>query len=217
MGLRDYQPRSGWTATSIVPNPDHHAAADAALTAAPAFTADDLKTTPVALNDPKLGSKGFKSLPNGLPVNVAAQTSVYATPNIPAFLGGALNSLNAQQAARNSAYQDIFKSIFSPYLQQVGGAYETLANSQAAKSNSQVQAAGSYTSLQSQIAALQKQRDTTASPAGTFGWGNPDVNKLDQQIFNLQGQLPAAQKISSSAVGSNSGWIGAPSLSLPRI
>lgn len=106
----------GWTAATITPNADLQAAADTSLDVNAPVTPDTLRTTPQALGDPTLGSRGFMSLPAGYAQPVA-RTSVYETPDAPAFLADAVARLNATQSGRATAHQNLIQQL----LGAVGG------------------------------------------------------------------------------------------------
>lgn len=80
------------------------------------ITPDTLRTTPQALVDPSLGSRSFMSLPAGYAQPVA-RTSVYETPDAPAFLADAVARLNATQSGRATASQNLIQQL----LGAVGG------------------------------------------------------------------------------------------------
>ena len=108
-------PGSGWTAATLAPNEQLQDATlstvDASVTgAADALLAPDvLRTTPQALGDPTLGSRAFRSSPqDAIPV---ARTSVYQTPNAPAFLADAVARLNATQAGQQTAQQRLVQQL----------------------------------------------------------------------------------------------------------
>jgi hypothetical protein len=118
---------SGWTAATITPDTDLHSAADTSLDVnAPVrmpdevlnapITPDTLRTTPQSLGDPTLGSRQFMSLPAGFAQPVA-RTSVYETPEAPAFLADAVARLNATQSGRATAQQSLIQQL----LGAVGG------------------------------------------------------------------------------------------------
>lgn len=115
------RPASGWTAASITPRATS-VINDAVLPATPVtsaplttpvvpppVTADTFRTPEQPLNNPSLGSRGFQSVPGG--ANVLAKTSVYETPNAPAFLADQVAALNAQQSMRRQYQNDLINQL----------------------------------------------------------------------------------------------------------
>lgn len=205
---------SGWTAAGIIPKLASNPASNPASSQ---LTPLDLQTNSQQLNDPTLGSRQFTSIPQGMPLDVAAQTSVYATPNIPSFLYQALGNLNTQQSQRSANFQDIFSKVLQPYLQQTSAAYSNLAGTQAEKNRAQIGAIQQAQAEPAKLAQLQQQRAAMGEPS--FGnYLNSPQEKLDQQIRALQSGVGSSniQRLGRSAA-STSGWVGAPSLTLPQI
>jgi hypothetical protein len=64
------------------------------------ISVEDFLTTPTALVDPKLGSRGFSSAPtnSAVPIQVGASVSAFGNAPAPAFLTDAVNRLNQTQS-----------------------------------------------------------------------------------------------------------------------
>lgn len=94
------RPAAGWTAATIV-TPKPSATGPVNALAQNNVSADSLRTTPSTLSDSALGSRKFLNPNTGIR-DVAATGSVYAQPDVPAFLSQAVASLNAEQSLRRS-------------------------------------------------------------------------------------------------------------------
>ena len=93
--------RSGWTANRIAPAP---VTSSALANADQPITAAALATTPSTLNDRSLGSRSYQNPNTGIRT-APIQTSIYAQPNVPAFLNQAIADLNSEQALRRALQQ----------------------------------------------------------------------------------------------------------------
>jgi hypothetical protein len=125
---------AGWTADSISPgvlsvpspflDPDEvvrnaKATPSAASTVKP-VTVEDFMTEPVALNDPKLGSRRISSAPTTLPKTVGASISAYGNFQAPAFLTDAVNRLNQSQTSAARLQDEYRQQLLDAVL---GGNY----------------------------------------------------------------------------------------------
>lgn len=121
-----YNLKNGWTAGTLAPQslgsrspsmlqqplpaPPPSAIGPINAMAMQPFTAERLMTQPTDLNNPSLGSRQYMNPLTGFR-QVAAQTSVYNTPQAPEFLANAVNSLNAEQSLRRSAQSELVNRI----------------------------------------------------------------------------------------------------------
>ncbi len=94
------KPAAGWTAASIV-QPQPSATGPVNALAQNNVTAESLRTTPSTLADSSLGSRKYVNPNTGIR-DVAVSGSVYAQPDVPAFLSQAVAGLNAEQALQRS-------------------------------------------------------------------------------------------------------------------
>ena len=63
------------------------------------------------ITDPSIASRGYMNLPSNY-AQPLVSASVYSNPNVPAFLAGAVDRINATQLERYSAQQDLINKLF---------------------------------------------------------------------------------------------------------
>ncbi len=114
------KPSAGWTASKLV-TPQVSAVGPVNALAQNNVTADSLRTTASSLADPSLGSRKYVNPNTGIR-DVAASGSVYAQPDVPAFLSQAVSSLNAEQSLRRSLQAEWNDKLLRGATGQIAGA-----------------------------------------------------------------------------------------------
>jgi hypothetical protein len=235
-----YKP-TGWTANSIVPPTVQQPPINNALiNPSTAVTPDTLQTTaPTGLVDPSLGSRAFMSLPAGY-AQPLASASVYETPNAPAYLADQVANLNAQQAMRRTAQDDLVRQLLGgvagggenaylyasalqaasavpgshlalPTIQNPAIGRGYLAQSNAAAARTTAQTRSINQAKFIQDEITRLQQQRTTPYLGGFSWGNdPVLARTDERIRNLRQQLPGAQSVAGNAAF-GAGWVPMPS------
>lgn len=205
-------------------------------------TAAQLRTNTTTPKDPTLASRS----PSGADLagrrDVAAQASVYQTPNVPAFLTQAISDLNANQSLRRSAHAELIDTLFgqamtgnlsawdalraasvqpgahvslSPITDpNVGIGYQTASNAYAGQLAAQTGAIRAAQAVPGQIATLEAQRARLGNAGFGGYWGSQQQN-LDRQITDLYGAgsaRSAVQQLGQSAARGGSAWLPNPTL-----
>lgn len=220
---------AGWTANSISPgvlsvpssfiNPDEVVkkakATPSAASQVKPITVEDFMTEPVALNDPKLGSRRVTSIPQGLPRETAGSISVYGNFQAPAYLTDAVNRLNQSQSS-SARLQDEYRQqlldavLGGNYLaaealraasvqpgtsvafgQQVadpnvGAGYAQQATAAAAESQQRTQAYSQLTNQQAQLQKRLQDIQTKIASAPTGGIMSPLGSAGDQGNLQIE-------------------------------
>ncbi len=113
------RPAAGWTAATIA-TPQPSVTGPVNAMAQNNVTAADLRTTPSTLADSTLGSRRYMNPNTGIR-DVAVSGSVYAQPDVPAFLSQAVSNLNAEQALRRSLQAEWNDKLLMGAMGQVSG------------------------------------------------------------------------------------------------
>lgn len=203
-------------------------------------TANQLQNNTATPNDPSLASRSPSSADLAGRRDVAAQASVYRTPNVPAFLTQAITDLNANQSLRRSAQAELVDRLFgeamtgnlaawdalraasvqpgahvnlSPITDpNVGLGYANAALASAGQLAAQTRAVQAAQAIPSQIAQLEAQRARLGN-TGFGGYIGSQQQRLDQQLTDLyasQSGRSGVQMLGQAAARGGSGWMPQP-------
>ncbi len=229
----------GWTSRSIVPKSSSIGGVNG-LAQLPISAADLLANTG-ATNDSKLESRTYMNAPaNSRQVaastSVYAQPNAPAfladrvadlnseqtlrrsaqaellNRIVQGAQGGGDDAYLWQEALRAAAVNPGAAVYFGQSVQNplIGQGYNTSAQAGANKMYAQSTAIRQATDQQSQLQQLMAKRAQLAS-VPSYGWGNSDLNNIDNQIHAIQTQGNSTQRLGQAAAGS--GWSGP---ALPR-
>lgn len=248
LGINPYvrPTQNGWTAASITPpelpvppgflTPEQ--VVEQSKSYSPqvkSFSAADFLTQPAQLNDPKLASRAYTSVPNnGTPISAPLSVSAYQGVNMPSFLTNAVNQLNqgqSQQALMQSEYrQKLLNAVLSGnYLAaealrassvnpgtsvtfgsavvppQVGQAAVVNAQSNQKATDVAVAAAKQPIQQQQQLNTQLQQVQQQLSNVAPGFAAGPERARLTSQQFSIQQEL---DKLQAALPKTNVGLVG---------